>query len=224
MMDSDGKRFGKGPRELTGAVDLISHYKLLPFHDFFCKRPLPPSISDTHYLHNVVGDTEIRRGEGMELNQLFENTLHLREATTRIRPFDLENLRQAFNLREAAPVELPSEEKGRPTISGKVKSELKDKERKHKKHKEKDREKDKDHKKHKHRHKDRNKDRDKDKDREKKKDKSGHHDSGGNHSKKHDDKKRKHSGSEDLTDIHKHKKSKHKSLKAEEMGAIKVVG
>jgi hypothetical protein len=75
-------------------------------------------------------------------------------------------------------------EKGIPTILGKSKSESKDKEKKHKKHKDKDREKDKEHKKHKHRHKDRSKDKDKDK----KKDKSGHHDSGGDHSKKHHEK------------------------------------
>ena len=62
-----------GPRELTGAVDLISQYKLQPHHDFFCKRPLPLAISDTHYLHNVVGDTEIRKGEGMKLGQLVQN-------------------------------------------------------------------------------------------------------------------------------------------------------
>lgn len=97
-----------GPRELTGAVDLISHYKLLPHHDFFCKRALPISISETHYLHNVVGDTEIRKGEGMELDQLFENHSYLRETTANIRPFDLDTLRQAFQFRETAPIELPS--------------------------------------------------------------------------------------------------------------------
>jgi hypothetical protein len=77
-------------------------------------------------------------------------------------------------------------EKGIPTISGKSKSESKDKEKKHKKHKDKDREKDKEHKKHKHRQKDRSKDKNKDKD--KKKDKSGYHDSGGDHLKKHHEK------------------------------------
>ncbi|RZS17641.1 hypothetical protein BHM03_00049805, partial [Ensete ventricosum] len=75
-------------------------------------------------------------------------------------------------------------EKGLPTIPGKSKGDSKDKERKHRKHKDKDREKDKEHKKHKHCLKDRNKD----KDREKKKDRSGHHDSGGDHSKKHHEK------------------------------------
>lgn len=77
-------------------------------------------------------------------------------------------------------------EKGIPTISGKSRSESKDKEKKHRKHKDRDKDKDKEHKKHKHRHKDRSKDKDKDKD--KKKDKSGHHDSGGDHSKKHHEK------------------------------------
>ncbi|XP_059433852.1 mediator of RNA polymerase II transcription subunit 19a isoform X1 [Corylus avellana] len=223
-MDPDGKKFGRGPRELTGAVDLISHYKLLPHHDFFCKRSLPLSISDTHYLHNVVGDTEIRKGEGMQLDQLIQNMSYSRDTNVRIQPFDLDILRESFQLRESAPVELPLAEKGTPTVVGKSKSESKDKERKHKKHKDRDKDKDKDkdkeHKKHKHRHKDRSKDKDK----EKKKDRSGHHDSSADHSKKHHDKKRKHDGDEDLNDIHRHKKSKHKSSKIDEMGAIKVAG
>jgi len=183
-MDSDDKKFGNGPRELTGAVDLINHYKLLPHHDFFCKKPLPLAISDTHYLHNIVGDTEIRKGEGMELDQLVQNA-YMRDKPAYIQPFDMETLGQAFQLRETAPVVLPSTEKGIPTISGKPKSESKDKEKKHKKHKDRERDKDKEHKKHKHRHKDRSKDKDKDKDKDKKKDKSGHHDSD---SKKHHEK------------------------------------
>ena len=96
-----------GPRELTGAVDLISQYKLELHHDFFCKRPLPLAISDTHYLHNVVGDTEIRKGEGMELDQLVQNA-YLRDKPPSIKPFDMETLGQAFQLRETAPVDLPS--------------------------------------------------------------------------------------------------------------------
>ncbi|XVE78233.1 hypothetical protein DITRI_Ditri13aG0128000 [Diplodiscus trichospermus] len=205
-MDPEDKKFGRGPKELSGAVDLISHYRLLPYHDFFCKRPLPLSILDTHYLHNVVGDTEIRKGEGMQLDELIQNTSHSRETNARIQPFDLDILKEAFQLRETTPVELPASEKGIPTIAGKSKSEAKDKERKHKKHKDRDKEKDKEHKKHKHRHKD--KDRSKDKDKEKKKDRSGHHDSGADHSKKHHEKKRKHDGDEDLNDVHRHKKSK----------------
>ncbi|KAJ6795559.1 mediator of RNA polymerase II transcription subunit 19a-like isoform X1 [Iris pallida] len=200
MMDPEGKNFGRGPRELTGAVDLISHYKLAPHHEFFCRRALPLSISDTHYLHNVVGETEIRKGEGMELDQLFQNASYLRNTTAHIHPFELDTLGQAFQLRETAPIDLPSSEKGIPTISGKSKSDSKDKERKHKKHKDRDKEKDKEHKKHKHHHKDRSKDKDKEK-------KEGEH-----------SKKRKHGGNEDPTDVHKHKKSKHKSSKADEMG------
>ncbi|KAK9055000.1 hypothetical protein SSX86_026079 [Deinandra increscens subsp. villosa] len=215
-MDSESKKFGKGPRELTGAVDLISYYKLLPHLDFFCKKSLPLSISDTHYLHNAVGDSEIRKGEGMQLDQLIQNTSFSRDTNTRIQPFDLDTLKEAFQLRETAPVDLPSSEKGIPTIARKSKSESKDKEKKHKKHKDKDREKDKEHKKHKHRHKD------KSKDKEKKKDKSSHHDSGAEPSKKHHEKKRKHEGDEDLNDINRHKKSKHKSSKMDEIGAIKI--
>lgn len=100
--------FFPGPRELTGAVDLITHYKLLPHHEFFCKKSLPVSIADTHYLHNVVGDTEIRKGEGMQLDQLIQNPSYTLDGNTRIRPFDLDALREAFNLRETTPVDLPS--------------------------------------------------------------------------------------------------------------------
>ncbi|KAL5682571.1 hypothetical protein ACJX0J_008956, partial [Zea mays] len=119
----------------------------------------------------------IRKGEGMELDQLFQNSCSS-EKTAYIQPFDMETLGQAFQLRETAPVDLPSAEKGTPTISGKSKVKSKDKVKKHKKHKEKDRDKEKEQKKHKHRHKDRSKDKDKDKDKdkEKKKDKSGNHD------------------------------------------------
>ncbi|RWW54139.1 hypothetical protein BHE74_00039304, partial [Ensete ventricosum] len=96
-----------GPRELTGAADLINHYKLSAHHDFFCKRILPLSISDTHYLHNVVGDTEIQKGEGMELGQLFQSAPYLRETTAQIQQFNLDLLGQAFELRDTAPIDLP---------------------------------------------------------------------------------------------------------------------
>jgi hypothetical protein len=65
------------------------------------------AISDTHYLHNIVGDTEIRKGEGMELEQLVQNA-YLRDKPAYIQPFDMDTLRQAFQLRETAPVDLPS--------------------------------------------------------------------------------------------------------------------
>ncbi|KAL7201245.1 hypothetical protein ACSBR1_033035 [Camellia fascicularis] len=203
-MDPEGKKFGRGPRELTGAVDLISHYKLLPHHEFFCKRSLPLSISDSRYLHNVVGDTEIRKGEGMQLDQPVQDISYSRETNTRIQPFDLDVLREAFQLRETTPIDLPAAEKGIPTFAGKSKSESKDKERKHKKHKDKDRENDKERRKHRHHHKDRSKDKDKDK----KKEKSGHHDSDAEHLKKQNEKKRKHDGGEELNGVHSHKKSK----------------
>lgn len=216
-MDPDNKRFGIGPRELTGAVDLVSHYKLLPHHGFFCKRSLPLSVQDSHYLYNVVGDTEIRKGEGMQLDQLIQGTSLASDTNMRIQPFELDVLGEAFQLKEAAPVNLPTSEKGTPTAV-KSKSGSKDKEKKHKKHKDRDKEKDKEHKKHKHRHKDRSKDKDK----EKKKDKSSHQDPGAEHSKKHHDKRRKHDGNEDVHDIHKHKRSKHKNSKIDELSANKV--
>lgn len=97
-----------GPRELTGAVDLISHFKLLPHYEFFCKRPLPVSIADTHYLHNVVGDTEVRKGDGMQLDQLIQNPSLSRDTSARIQPFDLDILKEAFQLRETSVVDLPA--------------------------------------------------------------------------------------------------------------------
>lgn len=99
--------FDSGPRELTGSIDLINHYRLHAHHDFFCKRSLPSSISDTHYLHSVIGETEIRKGDGMELDQLFHNPMHFRDRIARIQPFDLDTLKEAFQLRESSPVELP---------------------------------------------------------------------------------------------------------------------
>ncbi|EPS60520.1 hypothetical protein M569_14283, partial [Genlisea aurea] len=203
-MDPENKKFGKGPRELTGGVDLISHYKLLPHHDFFCKRSLPVFISDSHYLHNVVGDSEIRKGEGMQLGQLIQDKPLRRDINPRIQPFDLDILKVAFQLRETGPVDLPPSEKGTPTACRKPKSDSKDKEKKHKKHRDKSKDRDREHKKHKHRHKDRTKDKEK----EKKKDKTGNFDSGNGQSKRHHEKKRKHDGDEDGIDTHKHKKSK----------------
>lgn len=56
-----------------------------------------------------MGDTEIRKGEGMQLDQLIQNnTSSSRETNARIQPFDLDVLREAFQLRETAPVDLPS--------------------------------------------------------------------------------------------------------------------
>ncbi|TYJ21345.1 hypothetical protein E1A91_A08G058300v1 [Gossypium mustelinum] len=170
-----------GPRELSGAVDLVSRYNLLVHHDFFCKKHLPMSILDTHYLHTVVGGTEIRKGEGMLLGQLIQNTSYNRETNVHLQPFDLDILTDAFDLRETTPVELPENEKGVPTIFGKSKGEAKDKdkekEKKHKKRKDREKDKNKENKKLKHRH--------KDKDKETKKDRS----SIMIHSKKHHEKK-----------------------------------
>lgn len=66
------------------------------------------SISDTHYLHNVVGDSEVRKGEGMQLDQLIQDTSYSTETNVRIQPFDLPVLTEAFQLRETAPIDLPT--------------------------------------------------------------------------------------------------------------------
>ncbi|XP_042033449.1 mediator of RNA polymerase II transcription subunit 19a-like [Salvia splendens] len=189
----DGNRFGKGPRELTGARDLISHFKLLPHHDFFCKNPRPVSVLDTHYLSNVVGDTEIRKGEGMQLDQLVQTTFS-RHSSACIKPFNLDLLGEAFHLQESAPVNLSPAEKGIPTIAVKSKTESKVKD-KHRKHKDKHKVKDKDRKKHK-----RSKE-EKEKKREKR------------------EKRKKRDGDDDTSGVKKHKKSKHKSSKIDEVGA-----
>ncbi|XP_020229167.1 mediator of RNA polymerase II transcription subunit 19a isoform X3 [Cajanus cajan] len=165
------------------------------------------------------GDTEIRKGDGMQLDQLIQNSSLSSGTNYRIQPLDFDILKEAFQLKENAPIDLPAAEKGIPTVAGKSKGESKD-EKKHKKHKDRDKDKDKEHRKHKHRQKDRSQDKEKDK----KKDKSRHNDSSADPSKKHHEKKRKHVGDDDLTNVHKHKKSKHKSSKIDELGAIKVAG
>ncbi|KAJ7969041.1 Mediator of RNA polymerase II transcription subunit 19a like [Quillaja saponaria] len=137
-MDPEGKRFGWGHRELGGAVDLINRYRLWPHHDFFCKKSLPLSISETRYLSNLVGDTEIRKGEGMELDQLCRGTSSMREKISYLHPFDLDILGKAFYMRETKAVKLPSAEKGTPTAVAKPKHQSHDKGRKLKKNKNKD--------------------------------------------------------------------------------------
>ncbi|KAK2980532.1 hypothetical protein RJ640_015917, partial [Escallonia rubra] len=131
-----------GPRELGGAVDLLRHYKLWPHHHFFCKRSLPSSISETQYFHNVVGETEIRKGEGMELDQLFQNTSYAGDRHAPLHPFDLNSLREAFQIRETTHIDLPYAEKGIPTST--LKNGKSNDRRKHKKQKHRGGEKDKD--------------------------------------------------------------------------------
>lgn len=195
-------------RELTGAVDLISHYQLREHYESFCKKPLSTKVSDSNYLSNVVGDTELRRGEGMELSQLISGPAMTSMPSDRVpfQPFDLEVLRKAFTLKEAGPIFLPESERGVPVAKGdeeKKKKHKKDRDRHHKKDRDKDKDKDKDKK----------KDRDKDKKREKDKDKDRSKSENGE--KKHKKKKRKHEV-EEGEDGHKHKSKKHKhSLKVE---------
>lgn len=104
-----GHFFNKlGPKELGGAIDLVNQFKLLHHHEFFCKRALPSPLSETHYLRNVVGDTEIRKGEGMELDQLFQTSSYVRQRDYSLCPFDLEVLGEAFRMRDLTPIDLPS--------------------------------------------------------------------------------------------------------------------
>ncbi|KAJ8533577.1 hypothetical protein K7X08_006901 [Anisodus acutangulus] len=137
-MDLDLKKFGRGPRELGGSVDLLDHYKLREHLDFFCKRSLPPSISETQYLRNVVGDTEIRNGEGLELDQLSKNSSYVGHRRVHLHPFGLDLLTDAFRLRETTSADLPLADIGLPSRASDLKNEYKEK-KKHKKHKHKDR-------------------------------------------------------------------------------------
>ncbi|KAE9601092.1 hypothetical protein Lal_00023995 [Lupinus albus] len=131
-MDLEGKRFGRGHKELGGAHDLISQYKLWPYYEFFCKRSHPASISETHYLRNVVGDTKIRKGEGMELDQLCRNA-STTEKETCLHPFDLDVLSEAFHMKEMNPVRLSSTQKGLATPVPKSVNQCRDKVEKNRK-------------------------------------------------------------------------------------------
>ncbi|XP_027342912.1 probable mediator of RNA polymerase II transcription subunit 19b isoform X1 [Abrus precatorius] len=137
-MDLEGKKFGRGNRELGGTRDLINQYRLWPYYEFFCKKSLPLSISETHYLHNVVGDTKIRKGEGMELDQLCKNT-YMSEKKACLCPFDLDVLSEAFHMREMDPIHLSSAQKVLLTAVPKSEKQSRDHERKNRKVKDIDR-------------------------------------------------------------------------------------
>ncbi|KAL2647435.1 hypothetical protein AAZV13_05G118800 [Glycine max] len=144
-MDLEGKKFGKGNREFGSTRDLINQNRLWLYYKFFCKKSLPVSISETHYLHNVVGDTKIRKGEGMELDQLCKN-MDTSEKKTCMCPFDLDVLSEAFHMRDMNPVHLSSTccadvlykgQKGLPNAVPKLENQSRDHERKNKKVKDK---------------------------------------------------------------------------------------
>ncbi|KAG2688863.1 hypothetical protein I3843_09G113700 [Carya illinoinensis] len=129
-MDLDGRKFGRVLlQEVTSFVNL----------------------ADT--LHNVVGDTEIRKGKGMELDQAFRNISYLQKRNANIHPLNLDELRNAFLMRETSPVYLSVAEKGISTAVVKSNRDFRDKERKHKKNQDDENKKYKGGKKHKHRHK-----------------------------------------------------------------------
>ncbi|XP_017220379.1 probable mediator of RNA polymerase II transcription subunit 19b [Daucus carota subsp. sativus] len=111
-MDCADTKFGRGPRELGGSVDLIKQCKLWPHHEFFCKRPLPIEISDTRYLRNIIGEAKIKKGEGMELDQLFQNASGVENRHQDLHPFDMVILREAFKMRETTDADLSYVEKG----------------------------------------------------------------------------------------------------------------
>lgn len=102
MMDRKvDRRFGSGPKELCGAVDLISRFRFQPYHEFFCKKPLPISVSDTNYLKSVVGDREIRKAERLNSDQLSLTPPHVKKGGSQIHAFDMKVLWEAFEIRQA---------------------------------------------------------------------------------------------------------------------------
>lgn len=129
-----------GNRELGGAQDLVNQYKLWPYYEFFCKNSLPSSITETHYLRNLVGDTKIKKGEGMELDQLCWNT-NTSEKKGCLSPFELDVLSEAFHLREMDSTHLSSAKKGMPNAVPKPVNQSRDNKKKkrkseeHRKHK-----------------------------------------------------------------------------------------
>ncbi|KAK9706995.1 hypothetical protein RND81_07G166300 [Saponaria officinalis] len=133
-MSFRGAKFGFGPKELGGSVDLINHYRLRSHHEFFCKRSLPTPISETHYLLNVVGDKEIRKGDGMELDQVSENLALFEKKKGLVRPFGLDVLADVFHMHETSTARLSTPDRGTPAAAIKLKSESKDRDHKKMKH------------------------------------------------------------------------------------------
>uniref|UniRef100_A0A7N0UHF0 Uncharacterized protein n=1 Tax=Kalanchoe fedtschenkoi TaxID=63787 RepID=A0A7N0UHF0_KALFE len=130
-MNRESSKYGGGPKELTGALDLIDHFKLVRYHEFFCKTSIPSSVSKAHYLSNVVGATDISKGDGMQLSQLVQNIMSSAEKREHIQVFDLDNLSEAFKFR--GPCVLPRGVQGISSVLGLSKLESKDKEKNNKK-------------------------------------------------------------------------------------------
>ncbi|KAG2688861.1 hypothetical protein I3843_09G113700 [Carya illinoinensis] len=89
----------------------------------------------------------------MELDQAFRNISYLQKRNANIHPLNLDELRNAFLMRETSPVYLSVAEKGISTAVVKSNRDFRDKERKHKKNQDDENKKYKGGKKHKHRHK-----------------------------------------------------------------------
>lgn len=170
------------PDQTTGAVDLLSAYGLKSAYEALCTKPIPDFIDNSRCFKSVVGDTTIRRGDGMELAQLVDRQPPAQPLSVdRLQPFSLEALRSAFTFRETAPVQLQESEKGVATECVKTDDKEKGDGKKHKKK----------HKKRKHRHKDKEKGKEVVQEGGVKKANPASVD-GEDHSKKHHKKKRKH--------------------------------
>lgn len=93
--------------EVTGGSDLLQHFALRTHYDALQKQPPPEYVAQSGYLKKPVGDTALRRGEGMQLGQLLDpNWSGMASETTSIAPLGLEALRGAFTFRGEEPIEL----------------------------------------------------------------------------------------------------------------------
>lgn len=122
-----------GPQELTGAVDMLTHYGLRDHYEAFCKKPLPLTMGASKYLRNVVSDLDIQRGEGMELGQFL--ALENGVTSVDIHQFDTNVLHEAFSLRESGSISIPEADRGIPTMTRKVNENCEGKGQRHSRHK-----------------------------------------------------------------------------------------
>ncbi|KAL0360240.1 UNVERIFIED_CONTAM: Mediator of RNA polymerase II transcription subunita [Sesamum radiatum] len=82
---------------------------------FFVRMTSSVSLLETHYLYNVVGDTDIRKGEGMQLDQLIQSTFP-GDTNSCIQRFNLDVLGEAFHLQESASVDLPPDKSSKNEV------------------------------------------------------------------------------------------------------------
>jgi uncharacterized protein YqgV (UPF0045/DUF77 family) len=97
-----------GQGELSGAVDLLAHHGLGDYYELFCKRPFPHTLQASKYVRNVLSESDIQKGEGMELEQVLTRADdEVSRSNLKIQELPMETLYEAFNLRESSLRLLP---------------------------------------------------------------------------------------------------------------------